>query len=144
MSIVRLLLAVITGVVAGSAVNMGLILLGPLIIAPPAGVDMSTTQGMQAGMSLLSAKHFLFPFLAHALGTFAGVLITYSITRVYREQAAWGISLFFLAGGIVAANLIPAPVWFIVTDLVLAYVPMSWLAIKFSAARSERLQKVSL
>lgn len=138
MNIVRLLIAVIIGIVAGSAVNMSLILLGPSIIPPPPGVDMSTTQGMQAGMPLLSAKHFLFPFLAHALGTFAGVLTTYWVTRVYRKQAAWGVGLFFLVGGVVAANLIPAPTWFIVVDLVLAYVPMSWIAIKLAEARTSK------
>lgn len=137
MNIVRLLIAVIAGIVAGSAVNMGLILLGPSIIAPPPGVDMSTTQGMQAGMSLLTAKHFVFPFIAHALGTFAGVLVTCSIARMYRKNAAWGVGLFFLVGGIVAANLIPAPAWFIVADLLLAYVPMSWLAVKLIDARSD-------
>lgn len=144
MNIVRLLIAVIAGILAGSAVNMSLILLGPSIIAPPPGVDMSTTQGMQAGMLLLSAKHFLFPFLAHAFGTFAGVLTTYLITRLYRRQAAWGVGLFFLIGGVVAANLIPAPVWFIVADLVLAYVPMSWLAIKLVDRRSDHQDNISL
>ncbi|MCR9261782.1 MAG: hypothetical protein NXH95_18855 [Pseudomonadaceae bacterium] len=129
MDIVRLIIAVVTGVVAGSAVNMGLILLGPSIIPPPAGVDMSTTQGMQAGIHLLTAKHFVFPFLAHALGTFTGALVTYLISRKYRNRAAWGMGLFFLAGGVVAANLIPAPGWFIATDLALAYLPMAWLAI---------------
>lgn len=129
MDIVRLIIAVVTGVVAGSAVNMGLILLGPSIIPPPAGVDMSTTQGMQAGIHLLTAKHFVFPFLAHALGTSTGALVTYLISRKYRNRAAWGMGLFFLAGSVVAANLIPAPGWFIATDLALAYLPMAWLAI---------------
>ncbi len=129
MDVLRLIIAVVIGIAAGSAVNMGLILLGPSVIPSPSGVDMSTTQGMQAGMHLLSAKHFLFPFLAHASGTFIGALVTYLITRKYHKLAAWGVGLFFLAGGVVAANLIPAPGWFIATDLALAYLPMSWLAI---------------
>ena len=129
MDVLRLIIAVVIGIAAGSAVNMGLILLGPSVIPPPPGVDMSTTQGMQAGMHLLSAKHFVFPFLAHASGTFTGALVTYLISRRYRNRAAWGVGLFFLAGGVVAANLIPAPGWFIATDLALAYLPMTWLAI---------------
>lgn len=129
MDVLRLIIAVVIGIAAGSAVNMCLILLGPSVIPPPPGVDMSTTQGMQAGMHLLSAQHFLFPFLAHTFGTFTGALVTYLITRKYRNRAAWGVGLFFLAGGIVAANLIPAPGWFIATDLALAYLPMAWLAI---------------
>ncbi|XOV83686.1 MAG: hypothetical protein ACFHXK_00935 [bacterium] len=131
----RLFVAVIAGIVAGSAVNMGLILLGPVIIPPPPGVDMSTTQGMQSGISQLSAKHFLFPFLAHAVGTFAGALTTYLIARLHRIRAAWGVGLFFLMGGVIAAQLIPAPIWFIVVDLAVAYLPMTWLAI-FIGGRS--------
>jgi hypothetical protein len=32
-----------------------------------------------------------------------------------------------LMGGIAAAFMIPAPVWFVVLDLTLAYLPMAWL-----------------
>ncbi len=128
MIILRLILAVIAGLVVGSVVNMALILAGPTVIAPPAGVDMSTTEGMQTGMHLLQPQHFLFPFLAHALGTLSGALVTYLLAGSYRAQAAYAVGVFFLAGGIVAANLIPAPMWFIVVDLALAYLPMAWLA----------------
>lgn len=128
MAILKLILAVIAGLIVGSVVNMALILAGPVVIAPPAGVDMSTTEGMQTGMHLLQPQHFLFPFLAHALGTLAGALITYLLTDSYRVQATYAVGVFFLAGGSVAANLIPAPIWFIVVDLALAYLPMAWLA----------------
>ena len=33
----------------------------------------------------------------------------------------------FLAGGIAAARMIPAPAWFVVLDLAAAYVPMAFL-----------------
>jgi hypothetical protein len=128
MAILRLILAVIAGLVIGSVVNMALILAGPAVIAPPAGIDMSTTEGMQAGMHLLQPQHFLFPFLAHALGTLSGALVSYFLAGSYQAQAAYAVGAFFLVGGIVAANLIPAPIWFIIADLALAYLPMAWLA----------------
>jgi len=41
---------------------------------------------------------------------------------------ALGIAVFFLAGGIASVAMLPSPLWFSVTDLVLAYIPMGYLA----------------
>ncbi len=121
-------LAVILGFVTGSLVNMGFVLLGPQIIPPPAGVDVRSAESIAAGMHLFEPKHFLFPFLAHALGTFVGALVAWFVAVKYRAGMAGVIGGLFLAGGIAAANMIPAPAWFIATDLLLAYLPMAWLA----------------
>ena len=83
------LLAVVVGLVVGSAVNMGLILLGARVVPAPAGVDTTTSKGLAAAMPLLGPAHFVFPFLAHALGTFAGALLaTWIAGRVSRVPAA--------------------------------------------------------
>ena len=37
------------------------------------------------------------------------------------------VGVFFLCGGIMAARMIPAPAWFVVADLALAYFPFAWL-----------------
>ena len=121
------LLAVVLGLVAGSAVNMGLVLLGAQLVPPPAGVDTSTAEGLKAAMPLLQSRHFLFPFLAHALGTFAGALVaTWVVGRVNRLPALL-IGLLFLMGGIASCFMLPAPRWFEVLDVVLAYLPLAWL-----------------
>ncbi|AOH35805.1 hypothetical protein BGP89_05070 [Luteimonas sp. JM171] len=125
----RNIAAVVAGFIVGSAVNMGIIALGPMLVPPPAGVDMTTPEGLAAGMHLLAPKHFLAPFLAHALGTLAGALTAYLVAGTRKEAFALVIGLLFLVGGIAAAFMIPAPAWFIAADLVLAYLPMAWLAI---------------
>jgi hypothetical protein len=38
----------------------------------------------------------------------------------------------FLLGGVMAAFQIPAPAWFVTTDLLIAYVPMALLGWKLS------------
>lgn len=43
------------------------------------------------------------------------------------------IGFVHLLGGILAAFLIPAPVWFIVLDLFVAYIPMAWLGGKIGS-----------
>ena len=121
--------AVVAGFVAGSVVNMAIITLGPTVVPPPAGVDMATAEGLAAGIHLLEPRHFLAPFLAHALGTLAGAFVAYLVAGSRKAVFAWVIGVLFLAGGVAAAFMIPAPTWFIAADLVLAYLPMAWLAI---------------
>ena len=126
-TILRNCLAVIIGLVLGGIVNMALVVAGPHVIAPPAGVDMSDARSLAAGVHLLAPKHFLFPFLAHALGTLVGALATHLAASTRRSALAYVIGALFLAGGIAAAFMIPAPAWFIALDLLVAYLPMAWL-----------------
>jgi hypothetical protein len=121
-------LAVVLGIVVGGVVNMCLVMIGPHVIPTPAGVDMTTVEGLNAGMKLLEPQHFVFPFLAHALGTFAGAFVGALIAASHRMVIALIVGAFNLLGGIMAATMIPAPMWFIALDLIVAYIPMAWIA----------------
>ena len=126
-TIVRGILAVIVGVVVGEAVNMALILLGPHVIPPPPGVDMTTAEGLRASIHLLEPRHFIFPFLAHALGTCVGATAAFLIAASHRSIYAYAIGVISLAGGVAATFMFPAPTWFVMPDLVAAYIPMAWI-----------------
>ena len=128
-TIIRNILAVIVGAVLGGILNMAIVMVGPMVIPPPAGVDMTTVEGLKAAMPLLEAKHFIAPFLAHALGTLVGALVTYLIAASYKTVLGYVVGVLFLIGGISACFLIPAPAWFMVLDLVVAYIPTAWLGI---------------
>jgi hypothetical protein len=119
--------AVVVGVVVGGIVNMGLVTLGPMIVPPPPGADMTTAEGLAAAMPLLTPAHFVFPFLAHALGTLVGALVAFRLAASRAQALAYAVGAFFFLGGIAAASMIPAPTWFIALDLVVAYLPMAWL-----------------
>lgn len=127
-TILRNTLAVIIGLFLGGSVNMALVLLGPQLIPPPAGVNMGDAKSLAASAHLLEPKHYLFPFLAHAVGAFAGALTAHLIASSRRTAFAYVVAGFFLAGGIAATFMIPAPGWFIALDLLVAYLPMAWLA----------------
>jgi hypothetical protein len=127
MTILRNIFAVILGLVVGGTVNMALVMASPRVIAPPEGVDVTDSKSISTSMHLFEPKHFVFPFLAHALGTLAGALLAFIIAASYRSVFAYTIGAFFLAGGIAATFMIPAPVWFIILDLAAAYIPMAWL-----------------
>ncbi len=128
-ALLRNILAVLAGIAVGSGVNMAIIGASPSFIAPPPGVDMSTAEGLAAGMHLLQAQHFVMPFLAHALGTLAGALLACLIGATHRAALAWAMGGLFLAGGIAASVMIPAPTWFKALDLLAAYLPMAWLGL---------------
>ncbi|MDH3988068.1 MAG: hypothetical protein OEV34_02990 [Gammaproteobacteria bacterium] len=127
MIILRNILAVVFGLVVGGGVNMSLIMTGSLIIPPPAGVDVADAQSIAASMHAFELKHFVFPILAHALGTLVGATTAFLIAASNEIVLAYVIGVAFLAGGIAASFMIPAPVWFIILDLLVAYLPMAWL-----------------
>lgn len=131
--LLRNVLAVIGGIAIGGAVKMGLITFSPLLIAPPAGVDVSNAGSLARAMHLFEPRHFVMPFLAHALGTLAGALAAYMIAATYRARIAWVVGAAFLSGGVAASFMIPAPAWFIALDLLAGYLPMTWLGIQIGA-----------
>lgn len=128
MIIFRNILAIIVGFVVGAAVNSMLVSTGPIVFPPPEGVDLNPEKLAEA-MPLLKPEHFVFPFLAHALGTLVGALVAYLIAGSRPRIFANVIGALFLTGGLVAVRMYPAPIWFIVIDLAVAYVPMAALAI---------------
>lgn len=132
----RNILAIVVGIIVGAMVNMGLVMAGHAIIPPPAGVDVMDIESLKAAMPAFGAKHFVFPFLAHALGTFAGAALAARITKSHPMPVALVIGAFFLLGGIYNAVTLPAPVAFIVMDLALAYLPMAWLGGRLSGNRN--------
>lgn len=132
-TILRNFLAIALGIVFGGSVNMALITISPSLIPPPAGVNVQDPQSLAQNIHLFELRHFIMPFLAHALGTFTGALIAYLLAANYKKQLAYGIGALYLAGGIAACFMIPAPVWFMAFDLLLAYLPMACLAIMIGA-----------
>lgn len=131
-AILRNIVGLLGGLVLGGLVNMGLILLGPSIIPPPPGVDVTNSESIAASMHLFEAKHFIVPFVAHALGVLVGAIAAFFIAASYRPQIAYLVGAVFFAGGIWASMIIPAPTWFIGVDLVFAYFPMAWIGAKLA------------
>lgn len=138
--IIRNVLALMLGAAVGGLVNGAIITISGNIIPPPAGVDVTTQAGLKAGLHLFEPKHFLLPFLAHAIGTFIGSLTCARIAVSMRMVLAMMIGVLFLAGGAQMVMVLPAPMWFNITDLVFAYIPMAFLAAKLVTPKASSLQ----
>jgi hypothetical protein len=132
MNIVRNILAVVLGFIVGNLVNMAVLAVAHLVMPPPAGFDSTSMEGVASTIHVLRPVDFIPPFLAHALGPFAGVLVAMFIAASRHKMIAIILGALFLLGGIVANIMIPAPIWYRVIDLVFAYVPMAFLAFKVS------------
>ena len=128
--ILRNVLAILAGIILGSIVNMAIIMLSSSVIPPPEGVNPSDMESLKASMHLFEPKHFLMPFLAHAFGTLVGAFVAGLIAINHRLKISLAIGLFFMLGGITNILLLHSPLWFTITDLALAYIPMAWLGYK--------------
>lgn len=103
LKIPRNVLALLVGIVLGGAVNMALITLSPSLIPPPAGVDVSNAESLSKAMHLFEPRHFIMPWLAHAVGTFVGALAAYLIAASYKVQMAYAIGVVDFCGGVAAS-----------------------------------------
>ena len=135
--VLRNILAVVAGFAIGSIVNISLVSVGPKVFPPPPGADITTMEGLKATMHLFKPENFIFPFLAHALGTFAGAVVAALIAIGNKRRAAMIVSVLFLAGGIANVFMLPSPMWFNAVDLLFAYLPMGWLAVRLTASRQK-------
>ena len=132
-AVLRNVLALLAGIVVGGAVNTALIMLSPSLIPPPAGVNVNDPESLRTSMHLFEPRHFVMPFLAHAVGTLVGALVAYLIASTHKVSIALGVGVVFLLGGVAASVMIPAPAWFIALDLLVAYLPMAWLGTRVGA-----------
>lgn len=133
--IVRNIVAVVVGIVVGALVNGALISISGHIIPPPEGVDVNSVEGLKAGIHLFEPKHFIFPFLAHALGTLVGALVATLLSVDKKLSRALLIGGVFLLGGISNCVILPAPLWFEAVDILFAYLPMAFIGWKLATLK---------
>jgi len=133
--VLKNILAVIAGIVAGSVVNMGIIQISGHVIPPPEGLIPGDMESLKEHMPNFGAEQFIMPFLAHALGTLVGAWLTAMIAASHQMKLALGIGAWFLLGGIAVSFMLPAPVWFSAMDIVLAYLPMGFLGWKLAGGK---------
>lgn len=130
-AIIKNILAVVLGWLGGSVVNIGLIKVGHKLL-PIAGIDPNDMDALVDVMPTLEFKYFVFPFLAHALGTLSGATIAGLMAVSYKMKFSLGIGGLFLLGGIIVNYMMPGPTWFAVVDIVVAYIPIAWLGGKLA------------
>lgn len=135
-STLRNILAVIVGFIIGNIVNYHLFHYGLTVF--PIGVDINDMEALAKVFPTLSLEHYIFPFLAHALGTFVGAFLVALIAVSHKMKLAMGVGIAFLIIGIIAAIIIPSPLWYKVLDVSLGYIPMAWIGGKLIVKTSKK------
>ncbi len=116
---------IISGIIIGMIINMGLIIMGGRIFPLTDNFDAMNAINWDI-------KYFIFPFLAHSIGTLIGSFAVSRISRNSNIVLPILIGVWFLFGGIIMAAILPAPIWFILIDIIICYIPMSFLGWKIS------------
>jgi len=115
---------------------MSLVHVGSLVVPAPAGVDTTSMESLAANMPKFGVEQFIFPFLAHALGTLVGAIAAGWLAATRKLAMAMIIGVVYLCGGIAAVVMLPSPLWFTIVDLGLAYLPMGYLGGRIGIALS--------
>ena len=116
---------VILGIIVGMIVNIGLIILGGTIFPPSENFEPMNAMNWDF-------KYFIFPFLAHSIGTLSGALIVSKLSKKSSIILPLIVGLYFLMGGIYMITILPAPMWFVLLDVILGYIPMALLGWKLA------------
>jgi len=116
---------VILGIIVGMIVNIGLIILGEAIFPPSENFEPMNAMNWDF-------KYFIFPFLAHSIGTLLGALIVSKVSNKSSIILPVIVGLYFLLGGIYMITILPAPTWFVLLDVILGYIPMALLGWKLA------------
>jgi hypothetical protein len=124
---VKRVLSWISSILLGAFVNTGILQLGLTILPPPEGSDFTTPAGLAKTMAILRPENFIAPFMAHFIGTFASAFLLTWLLKTVRQVPALITGIIFMSGGVYMVLLLPAPLWFEVTDLTVAYVPAAYL-----------------
>ena len=111
---------IILGIIIGMIINIGLIIIGGMIFPPFENFEPMNAINWDF-------KYFIFPFLAHSIGTLSGAFVASKLSRNYHIIIPGIVGLYFLSGGIYMVTILPAPIWFICLDLIICYIPMCLL-----------------
>ena len=111
---------VILSIIIGMIINIGLIIIGGMIF--PLSENFNPMNAINWDF-----KYFVFPFLAHSIGTLSGAFVASKLSRNYHIIIPGIVGLYFLSGGIYMVTILPAPIWFICLDLIICYIPMCLL-----------------
>lgn len=138
-NLLRNVLALIGGFIIGAIVNMGLIEFGHnRVPVPEEFMQIKTIEALKEASALLSPKHFVFPFIAHALGTLVGAYVCSRIAYSRKRELALVIGFIFLSGGVSMIITKGGPHWFKIADLGFAYIPMAILGWSIAVRTSSK------
>ena len=126
-SIIKNIFLFFLGLIVGTIVTYLIVQISPYFIPLPNGYDATTPESRKASQALFENKHYIFPLLSHAIGTFFGAFVASRLSSSVRLYLPLSVGLFFLVLGLIASFMYDTPRWFFYTDNMISYLPMAYL-----------------
>lgn len=134
--IVRNVLAVVAGLVAGVGVIMLVESLKLMLYPPPPGIDYDDPEQLAEMMRNMPIGALLMVELAYALGSLTAGLVVGKLGATRQIGLALGVGGVLTLAGVATLVMAPHPIWFAIMST-LTYVPLAWLGAKLTTRRSE-------
>ena len=136
---IRKIVAVVLGVVAGGAFNMAMVNLSHAVFPLPEGLDHHDFEAFRAHVEAngLPTGAMIIVLVAHAGGSFVSGLVCGLISKRTWYLAATFLGILWMCGGIAMLMVLPAPAWFAVADVIL-YVPGALMGVKLGGTLTGR------
>lgn len=123
--IIRLIVAVIVGVVAGGLMVFLVESIGHMIYPPPADLNLADPASRATMIERLAPGALAMVVIGWFLGSLAGALIANRIAR--QARAGWIVALLFIALTAFNFTVIPHPAWMIAAGIALPLLA-AWIA----------------
>jgi len=136
---IRKTLAVVIGIVAGSAFNMAMVTASHAVFPLPERIDPNDFEAFKGYVEThgIPTGALLMVLVAHAGGSLVSGFVCGLIAMRPWYVAAIGLGLLWTCGGVAMLMMLPAPIWFAVADVAL-YVPAALLGVRMGGALTGR------
>ena len=141
---IRKILACVLGAFLGGLFNMSLITISNWAYPLPEGVDPNDLDALAAHVKAngMATGALIIVLVAHAGGSLVSGLVCGMIAMRSWYVAAISLGFFWTLGGIMMLTILPSPIWFAVTDLLL-YVPAAVLGVMLGGRLTGRCSQHS-
>ena len=128
-SLLRSVFAIIVAVLAAAIIAFSINVIGHYIIPPPEAIDTNDFESIKNNFHLFQWQHFIFPLLAHAVGTFVASYLISSLVAKHKMWFALALGIIFTLASLSLSWRIGHFNWIGIVEIA-QYIPISILGFK--------------
>ena len=137
---IRNIIALMVAIMAAAMITFLIITFGHAIIPPPDLIDTNDFESIKSNFHLFQTKHFIFPLLAHAMGTLVAAFLVALLAANHQFRLALGIGVLFMLASLWLAFRIGHFNWIGVVEI-MQYIPFSILGYRLWRRMDEKRSK---
>ncbi|MBL7884424.1 MAG: hypothetical protein JNL69_10180 [Bacteroidia bacterium] len=122
----RNILSIVIGTILGIIVIQIIQILGHLINPPPADLDITNVEAINAYIASAPAIVFVLVIVSYAIGSFVGAFTSIFVSKEKHMSHAINIGGILMGLGAINLFTIPHPIWMIIVSL-LVFLPSAYL-----------------